>query len=206
MAEAFTSYTLENDVAFKAALTRAQAVVSDLKVPFGLILADFYKSQQAIWKLKGPGKYPPFSGKNIGEMRAGPLRYPTATRKPIPENANALKQYQYYKLKKYGFDYPLLVATGRLAASLSGPSNRDSVSSIGPLHMYFGTSTPYAIYHQSDKARKRIPLRKFLFIGPEAPSFATSEQMGRLGRWNNILNDYVLKALKRSGQLGGGNG
>jgi len=80
-------------------------------------------------------------------------------------------------------------------ASLLGPSNKGSISSIGPLSLIFGTSINYAIYHQSDKARFKIPLRKMLFIGPES-TFANDEQKGRLTRWLNILNDYVLKKLK----------
>lgn len=178
MAESFTSYTLENDVAFKAALKRASETVQDLRIPFGLILSDFYKSEASIFGLKSPGKYPDF--KNGG-----------------PES-----RYAKAKLKKVGFQYPLLVRSGRLANSLLGPNNRDSVSKITNLSLTFGTSTPYGIYHQSNAPRSRIPLRKFLFIGPEAPQFASSEQAGRLTRWNNILNDFVLKKIKREGLAG----
>lgn len=174
MAEPFTSYVVENDAAFRAGLTRASAVVQDLRVPFGLILRDFYRSEQAIFKLKSAGKYPPFKGSEGGQR----------------------SKYQEAKIKAVGFDYPLLVRSGALAASLLGPANKGSVSRIGPLSMTFGTSIPYGIYHQSDQPRKKIPLRKFLFIGPEAKEFANSDQIGRLERWLNILNDHVLKRLK----------
>lgn len=175
MAESFTSYTLQNDVAFKAALKRASETVQDLRIPFGLILSDFYKSEAAIFQLGGPGKYPDF--KNGG-----------------PES-----RYAKLKQKSVGFKYPLLVRTSRLAKSLLGPNNRDSVAKITALSLAFGTSTPYAIYHQSDKPRKTLPQRKVLFIGPEAPRFANSEQTGRLQRWNNIMNDFVLKKLRSQG-------
>lgn len=167
---AFTSYAIANDASFKAALNRAASVCDDLRVPFGMILADFYKSEQAIFGLQSEGKYPPISDK-----------------------------YGKWKEKHVGFKYPLLVRTGALAASLLSAGASGSIAMISPQQLIVGTSIKYGIYHQSDAPRKKIPLRKFLFIGPEAPSFATSDQMGRLGRWNNILNDYVLKTLKKQG-------
>lgn len=170
MSESFTSYTVDNDRRFRDELQRAQDAVGDLKIPFGLILADFYKSEQAIFNLKSAGQYPEISDK-----------------------------YGKIKQKKVGFAYPLLVRTGRLSASVLGPQNPGSIAVIGQTSLVFGTNVEYGIYHQSDDPRQKIPLRKFLFIGPEAPRFATSEQMGRLERWNNILNDYVLKVSKRDG-------
>lgn len=176
MAESFTSYSLQNDVAFKAALKRASDTTQDLRIPFGLILSDFYKSQQAIFKLQGPGQYPDFKTKD-----GLPSRYKEA------------------KIKAVGFAYPLLFRTGTLAKSVLGKNNPGSIANISRLSMAFGTSIDYGIYHQSDSARSKIPLRKFLFIGPEAKQFATSDQMGRLERWNNILNDYVLKKMRQEG-------
>lgn len=179
MAEPFTSYTVDNDKRFRSALKIASEVSQDLRVPFGLILSDFYKSQQAIFKLKGPGKYPPFKGPKHPET--------------------GLTRYQAAKIKKVGFDYPLLVRSGALAASLLGPNNKGSISKITKLSLTFGTSIRYGIYHQSDAARSKIPLRKFLFIGPEAPSFASSEQVGRLDRWLKIMDSHVQRQLKKAG-------
>lgn len=176
MAEQFTSYSIQNDAAFRAGLDRALNTVTDLRIPYGLILQDFYKSQRAIFKLKSAGLYPDFKGERDQDGKT---------------------PYQKRKLKKFGFDYPLLKATGKLEKSTTTPNSEGSVSKITPLTLVFGTSIPYAIYHQSDSPRSKIPLRKMIFIGPEAPRFATSEQKGRLQRWLNILNDYVLKSLKR---------
>lgn len=173
MAESFTSYSVDNDKRFRNALKQVSEISQDLRVPFGLILRDFYKSEQAIFKLKGPGKYPPISEK-----------------------------YGDRKEKLVGFRYPLLVKTGALAASLLGPSNRGSISDITKLSLVFGTSISYGIYHQSDAARKKIPLRKFLFIGPEAPTFATDEQQGRLERWVGYIEDHIKRETKKAG-LGG---
>lgn len=183
MAEAFTSYSVDNDRKFRAAIQRAADAVGDLRIPFGQILKNFYKSEQAIFALKGPGQYPDFTeqGKIVGP----------------------LSKYAKAKEKKTGFMYPLLVRSGRLSASLLSKDAPGSVAIIGPTELTIGTTVPYGIYHQSDKPRKKIPLRKFLFIGPEAPKFATSDMQGRPERWMNILNDYVLKKIKQSGAVQG---
>jgi phage gpG-like protein len=170
VAESFTSYEVKNDKEFKNLLKKASEVSQDLRIPFGLIGTNFYKSQQAIFKLTSPGQYPDLSTK-----------------------------YKAQKLKKVGFIYPILVRTGRLSNSLLGPNNLDSIFKATKLSLTIGTQTEYGIYHQSDKARSKIPLRKYLFIGPEAPRFATSSQMGRLKRWNLILQDHIASKLKKLG-------
>ena len=168
MVTGFNSYIVDNDKLFQQAISRAQGVVSDLSIPFHLILNDFYRSEEAIFQLQSAGKYPPISEK-----------------------------YGQRKEKRYGFRYPLLVRTGRLADSVTSPTAPEAIAEITPSSITIGTTVPYAIYHQSDAPRAKIPQRKFLFIGPEAPQYATSDQMGRTERWLNILNDYVLKAVKR---------
>jgi hypothetical protein len=170
VAESFTSYTVDNDRRFRESLKKAAEVSTDFRIPFGLILSDFYKSQQSIFGLKGPGKYPAISEK-----------------------------YGDRKQKLVGFRYPLLVRTGALAASLLGPNNKGSISKITNLSLIFGTSIAYGIYHQSDAGRSKIPLRKFLFIGPEAPRFATSETSGRLERWLGIVSDHIDREIKKAG-------
>jgi hypothetical protein len=54
------------------------------------------------------------------------------------------------------------------------------------------------VYHQSDDPRSKIPLRKFLFIGPES-SFANSDQAGRLQRWLGYVQSYVTAKVRLSG-------
>lgn len=171
------SYVVDNDRKFRDAINRAQQACADLRVPFGLILSDFYKSEKSIFGLKSPGKYPDF--KNGG-----------------PES-----RYAKLKQKEVGFKYPLLVKTGALAASLLSKNAPGSIAQITYNSLTVGTAIQYGIYHQSDQPRHRIPLRKFLFIGPEAPTFATSEMQGRPERWFNIMNDYVLKSIQRSGMV-----
>ena len=176
MAQSFTSYKLENDEQFKAQIQRAIEITGDLKIPFGLILADFYKSEQAIFKLKSAGAYPDFTenGREVGLK----------------------SKYAQRKIKERGFAYPLLLRTGKLAASVLGRYNPGSVAQIGSLSMTWGTTIPYGIYHQSDEARHKIPLRKFLFIGGESSKF-DDNLGGRAKRWQLILQDHIVKQLKR---------
>lgn len=161
-----TSYEIDNDKKFQSALIRAKAVTDDLSVPLGLISKDFYKSERAIFLLKGPGQYP-----------------------DLKESTKAQKL-------RLGFSvYPILKRTGRLEGSVTNPSHPDAVNQIiNKRTLVIGSTVPYGVYHQSDAPRSKIPLRKFLFIGPES-RFANSDQQGRVGRWLNILNSYVLKKL-----------
>lgn len=175
MAEVFTSYSVDNDRVFRNALSDALKMVGTLKIPFNLISKDFYKSEQSIFNLKGPGQYPDF------------------------KNGDKSK-YKKIKIKKYGFAYPLLKANGALANSLLSSTAQGSILDIKDTYMVIGTNIDYGKYHQSDAPRKKIPLRKFLFIGPEASRFATNDQMGRLNRWVGYINEYVKAKLSNVGK------
>lgn len=197
MGESFTSYVVDNDKRFRDAISKASLVVQDFRVPFGLILSDFYKSEQAIWALTGPGLYPPFKHSDAVMRTTTNKKTGKTTTRYEGTAGGGESPYQHWKIKKYGFDYPLLIRTGSLQKSLSGPNNPGSISSVTKLSMAFGTSIAYGIYHQSDEPRSKIPLRKFLFIGPEAPQFATSDQQGRLNRWLGYINDWALKQTQK---------
>lgn len=165
MAIGFKSYVTVNDTAFQNTVQRGLAAVGNLKIPFGLIALDFYKSEKAIFKLSGPGQYPDLSPK-----------------------------YKEFKEGKIGHAYPILKFSGALERSVTSNGDANSIYINDGKVLGVGTRLPYGIYHQSDDPRKKIPLRKFLFIGPES-SFATSEQQGRLARWSNIINNYVLRQM-----------
>jgi phage gpG-like protein len=145
--------------------------VADLRVPLSLIANDFRRSEQAIFKLKGPGQYPDLKDSTKAEKtRLG-----------------------------YGV-YPILKRTGRLGNSLTNKAHEDAIHEIvNKDTLIVGTKVPYANPHQDGAPKINLPMRKVLFIGPEAPRFATSDQMGRLGRWNNILNKHVLKVMEKEG-------
>ena len=165
MAAAFTSYEVENDQEFRAALKRAGEKVSDLRIPFRIILKDFHKSEEAIFELESAGQYPDFKTEESRDL----------------------------KIAAVGFDYPLLERTGRLRDSVTKPNAPGSIAEVRKDELIIGTALEYGIFHQSDAPRKKIPLRKFLFIGPEAQRFAVGRTKGRLERWLGILNDYVLE-------------
>jgi phage gpG-like protein len=174
VAETFTSYSVDNDKRFRRALDEARNAVGDLRIPLTLISRDFFKSQKAIWLLSGPGQYPDLApSTKRAKQKAG---------KPI---------------------YPILKDSGLLERSMTNPTDANAVNEIfGKSTLIVGTKVQYGVYHQSDAPRKHLPLRKFLFIGPEAARFATDEQKGRLQRWVSILQAHVIAQSRRIGEPG----
>ena len=172
MAEIFTSYSVDNDKRFQRAIDSAFRKSNDLRIPLGFVSRDWYKSEKAIFILTTRGQYPPIS-----------------------------EPYGTQKEEAIGFKYPLLVRTGRLSDSLLDPNAVEAIHNLGKASLEIGTETPYAIFHQSDKARSKIPLRKFLFIGPEAPRFANNDQIGRLERFVGYFQQYIEGTLKGAGRI-----
>lgn len=191
---AFTSYTIENDVAFRAALNKAKEAAGDLRLIFRLISADFYKSQKSIFQLKSPGKYPDLGG--------------FQPNKKVSANVTRRDRAKARKKALVGFLYPLLRGRTRdleTAATVQGGAG--NITLIGKQSLTMGVSgrsVPYAAVHQSDRTRRKIPQRKYLFIGPEAPRFATSEQKGRLERWLGIIGGNLPALISK--QTGFANG
>lgn len=169
MSLGFTSYVIENDLKFARAMERAGKQAKDLKVPLTMIMKDFYKSRTAIFALKGPGQYPDLSPK-----------------------------YKARKERAVGFAYPILKLTGALEESVTGQGNPGNVTRIEPQSLEMGTTVEYANYHQSDESRKKIPLRKFLFVGSESVKFANSLVSGFPERALNTLNTYVLRQMGKN--------
>jgi len=162
-----TSYILQNDAKFRAAIKKAVDQVDDLRFAFNEISRDWLRSNKAQFTLKGSGLYPPLSAK-YAERKA--KRFPGA---------------------------PILVATGRLRDSVTQRAHPDNIIQVGKQTLVMGTKTPYGIFHQSDRPRRTIPLRKFLFIGPEAPQHAQRADAGRLERWLGILEAEVQRKLDK---------
>lgn len=163
-----TSYILENDAAFRRAIQDAAKKVSDLRLAWKLISDDWRKSNKTQFSLKGSGLYPPLS-----------------------------PAYAKRKAKEFP-GRPILVATERLKKSVTNKTHPDHINVIVKSGFTFGTKVPYGIFHQSDAPRKsNLPLRKFLFIGPEAPEFARRADAGRLERWLGILDAEVQRQLDK---------
>jgi len=167
MVESGASYNVDPEGKFQDALNRASAVCDDLSPAFLAILASWERGNLALKTLSGPGKYIPLS-----------------------------KKYQKQKLKKWGFIYPALVASGALVDSISEPtSDNIHIRRIGKQVLEMGSGLPYAIYHQSGKPRKKIPFRPFLFIGTEQTAPQPESNM-RLKSWITILDTFVRAKTK----------
>lgn len=167
MVEGFASYSVGNDALFQRKIIAATRVVEDLRFAFSEISRDWFKSNITQFSLKGSGQYPPLS-----------------------------PAYAERKARLFG-SKPILVATGKLRDSVTGGTNKDSINRIGKQSLVVGTKVEYGIYHQSDKPRRIIPLRKFLFLGPEAPRSAPSEITGRVERWLSIMDAEVKRQLEK---------
>lgn len=72
-------------------------------------------------------------------------------------------RYAKWKAKHYP-GAPILVRTGALLASLTGPDAKESIYEVYPTRMVIGTGVHYAIYHQTgsikvaDRPPKRSPV------------------------------------------------
>ena len=168
MAEAVTSYIVENDDDFNKALDRLAAVTNDFRIPFGLIAKEFYRGNKKIFTLQSAGKY---------------------------EDLN--EKYKKTKKREVGFVYPILFKSGRLASSLVNAGDPEAVRVITKQNLLLGTDVPYLKYHQSDRPRTKLPLRKALFIdgGPFETSVG-AKTSGRRQAWLNILNQYILDNIE----------
>lgn len=163
-------FALENEKLFKEQLEELRAVSLDLRIPFTLIARDFYQSEKKIFALKGPGRY-----------------------------ADLKDTYKERKQREVGFIYPMLFKTGRLAKSLLDPSSPEAETYIGKQELVLGTSVPYAIYHQSDEPRSRLPQRKVVFIDGGPLDEAKDGKYGRRERWANIIFNYIKQ--KTTGEV-----
>ena len=111
----------------------------------------------------------------------GPGQYPDLSSK-----------YKPMKESLVGFIYPILKLTGDLEKSVTETSSPDNILRIGFQSLEMGTSLPYARKHQEGLG---VPLRRFLFVGPESLKFANSEISGFPERALNTLNTWVLRDL-----------
>lgn len=156
------TYTV-NDKEFQRAMREAVKKVGDLTLPLIQISRDWYKSNRALTNLKGPGKY-----------------------KDLKESTKKQKR------RKYGSEYPILFATGRLLGSVTLPGTVDAVSEvINKNTLILGTTVPYARYHQY--GTKTLAIRPMVLIGADGDKERT------LFRWASIINNYVKSSLEQSG-------
>ncbi len=167
-------FQVDPDQKFAKAVEEAAKAVGDLRIPLGIIAAQFFKSNKAIFSLGGPGQYQDLSAR-----------------------------YKKQKQKKYGFVYPIFRAKGNLEASLTNQNAAGAISKVvGNTTLFLGTAIPYAIFHQSDAPRKKIPFRPIVMIGAEQQ--APPELNQRREIWLNTIKNYVLQVSSRIGKVPSG--
>lgn len=148
---------------FFKALKKAQQEVADLTEPLKEISDSWFKSNQAIFALKGPGKYVDLA--------------------PSTKKQKA----------KTGSVYPILERSGKLKQSITNPSDSHAVSDISNKNsLTVGTrvtskGSPYAIFIHH--GTKKMPARPVVLFGAEqvAPTVLNK----RVSLWERMLTDYV---------------
>ena len=173
------SAELKNRKELSKALNDAQKRAFDLRVPLTLIGRSMFRwSQIEIFNLSGPGKYQDLSTKPFLARWRVPKK-PEMSWKYFDEG------YKQYKQELYGFLYPILKATGRLQASLTEPGNAENYFNFPTrTSVEWGTTVPYAAYHQSEAPRRKIPRRPFLIVTD-----------ARLKSWKDILALHLHQAF-----------
>ena len=175
-------FTIDNADLFRRQLDNLGEQTNDFRIPFRLISSDFYRSQRKIFTLKSKGLYQDLAPA-IG----------------IDGNNTTTSNYKAAKKRVFGKIYPILEATGVLARSTLKPNAQHSIFFLGRKELQIGTSDPVGRFHQSDSLRKKIPLRKFIFIdGGPADKSSDSAISGRRERWGNIIIEHTLQLIKGS--------
>lgn len=167
------------------ALKSASRSLTNLTVPLKGIAREWYKSNRAIFSLKGPGKYQDLSTKPFyAWWESGDLR------------RLYTGGYREYKQAKWGFAYPILKRTGRLADSITKPTHGDAINQIiNKKALLLGTNTPYAIFHHSEQPRKKLPFRPVVLFGNE--QVAPGALQGRIEIWKQIIIDYAMQVTEK---------
>lgn len=131
----------------------------------------FRQSRKSIFKLKSPGGYYPLSP-----------RY---------------EQWKKRNPKSKARPFPILKLSGDLEKSVTSVGHPNNVNIVLPRQFAFGTNLWYAKYHNSQKKpRRKIPLRMFIFWGPEAPATMrnrTDETKNFHERAIRVLKDFLIK-------------
>lgn len=160
-------YAFDKDSSFQRKLQQVFKATGDLTIPLTLMAREWYRGNRSIFALKGPGRYTDLD-----------------------------PDYKKDKQNDVGFVYPILKRSGRLSWSITIPYNSDAINYIVNKNtLVLGTRVPYAVYHQSNQPRKKMPYRPFLFVGVEqiAPH---DIQQNRLKNWLKILDNYFTQKMK----------
>lgn len=167
-----------DDKELNAAIGTALQKVDDLRIPFTAISKSWFKSNRALFALKGPGKFADLA----------------------PDSGVSDFPYKRLKQEINGFVYPILRGqTQRLERSITDPESPDAVNFIiDKKTLVMGTSVPYAYELQAGSTgKKKMPARPFVMIGAEQTG--PPEFNKRKEAFISILNDYVLQVSEPIG-------
>lgn len=177
-------WSIQNVEQFQKKLDQLGKATSDFRIPFRLIASDFYRSQKKIFSLSSEGLYHP-----LGGFRGSTIESNGLTRR---RNAEDRKE------KETGHPWaPILYGkTGDLRDSTLSKNHKYSIFFLGRKELQMGSSVPYGKFHQSDRPRKTLPQRKFIFIdGGPADRSNDSSINGRRERWTNIIDTHIDQIL-----------
>lgn len=128
---------------------------NDLTVPFRLIAFDFYRSNPGLIFSLRPGRY-----------------------EDLKESTKKAKR------SKYGSEYPVLVASGRLKNALSIQGSSDNVTIIRPRYLEMGSDLEYLTHLQ--RGTRTMAARPPILINIDR----------RIFRWVHTINNYIMKNLR----------
>lgn len=166
-------FDLDPQGEFQKILKQAKKKTADLTVPLTLIAQSWFKTNRAIFKLRGPGKYEKLSPK-----------------------------YKTRKEQTLGFAYPALEGkNNRIHDAITNPTDKHAVQVIdNKKELYLGAKKtsdfPYAAIHQfggtikTKNATIEMPARPYLFVGGEQS--APSALNNRIKAWYKIIKNHIL--------------
>lgn len=150
---------------FEAILQRLLKRSDDWRPLFHTIGKNFRQSRKSIFALDSAGGYKDLS-----------------------------PRYKKLKADLWGFEYPILRASGLMEKSIVEEDDPDNISIVERRSFAFGSKDPILKFHNSDKKpRKKMPLRKVIFFGPEAPSTMPKESQTFYDRTKQQMLKYLIK-------------
>jgi len=96
-------------------------------------------------------------------------------------DGNQWKKLKHPRRNSRGSDR-VLQDYGTMRTSVTAINASGGIDEIGPTYLEWGTNIPYAVYHNSDKPRKknadgtdRLPRRQFLGVGQDLANAVTEQ-------------------------------
>lgn len=182
-------FRISNREAIKRELEEARRLVGDLSVPLTAIAGDWFRTNRLYFQASGSG---PWADLSNGNAPRGKVRGFGA--KKTGEKGGRVGGYKEQKLKRWGFVYPILRASGKFERSITEPADSNSLLEI------LNAST--LLLGSRAVSDRGAPYPKFLHTGTNqmpARGWANVQKI-TVARWVGILRTYVLDTLGPSGR------